>query len=129
MKTHYIIFPAMVAMLSTACGKSNVNEESIEAQNEMSTQMNEDDTTMVKRDGTLLSGTLDKADSIHLPAPVINAIENDEVLSKSRIVRTSSKIENSITVYEVKFELSDQSNKTVEFFENGNVRQENQIDN
>ncbi|UZD22911.1 hypothetical protein PBT90_05700 [Algoriphagus halophytocola] len=123
MKTQYIIYPAMVAMLSTACGKSNVNEQGIEAQNEMSTELNGDDTTMVKRDGTLLSGTLDEADSTRLPAPVINAIENDEVLSKSRIISTSSKIENSITVYEVEFELSDQSNKTVEFLENGNVRQ------
>lgn len=125
MKTHYIIYPAMVAMLSTSCGNGNVSEVSIEAQNKMSGELHDKDTVMVKRDGTLMSGALDQADSISLPSPVINAIENDPNLSISNIISTQRKTENSMTVFELKFQLADETTENVDFYENGNVKQVN----
>lgn len=127
MKTHYVIYPAMVAMLSTGCGNSNtnVNKESIEAQNEMSGELHKDDTMMIKRDGTVLSGTLDQADSVNLPSPVINAIEKDKQLAKAAVASTKKITENSRTVYEVEFILDNEDTKKVKFFENGSIKPEN----
>src|SRR5688572_16210586 len=105
MKTQLVIYPAMFVMLLTACGekKDRSTEESIEAQNEMSGELHEDDTAMVKRDGTLLDGAIDQMDSVPLPSGVINVIEADAALSTSAIVSTRKYVENNKTYFEVTF--------------------------
>lgn len=127
MKTQLVIYPAMLVMLLTACGenKDNVTEESIEAQNEMSGEMHEDDTAMVKRDGTLLDGAMDQVDSVNLPSPVINGIEAEETLSRDSIVGTRRFTENGLNYYEVKFSVKDGETKTVIFDESGKIKPEN----
>jgi Iap family predicted aminopeptidase len=124
MKTPLVIYPAMIAMLLTACGERNdaATEESIDAQNKISGEMHEGDTALVKRDGTLLEGAMDKVDSISLPSTIVNEIEADATLSKGDIVSTRKFAENNQTFYEVKFSVENNGSKTVVFDENGKRR-------
>lgn len=126
MKTQLIIYPAMFVTLFVACGekKGNIEEESVEAQNEMSGELHEDDTTFVTRDGTLLEGTISLLDSIHLPAPVIEAIDADASLSTEKIISTREYIENNRNYYEVKFEVENEETKTLVFDEKGKIKTE-----
>ena len=125
MKTQLVIYPAMFVMLLTACGeKKDSTEESIEAQNEMSGELHEDDTAMVKRDGTLLDGAVDQMDSVNLPSPVINVIEADAALSTAAIVSTRKFVENSKTYFEVTFSTPNKEIKTIIFDENGKIKSE-----
>ncbi|WP_157366873.1 hypothetical protein [Algoriphagus vanfongensis] len=123
MKTQYIIYPAMIAALSTGCGNSEYKEENMEAQ-ELSAESYEQDTMVVKRDGTLITESFEGLDSLMLPPQVISTIEKDANLSISDIVNTSSKTEDSKTIYEVEFRLQDESTKKVVFDENGDRIQE-----
>ena len=127
MKTQLVIYPAMFVMLFAACGenKDNVTEQSIEAQNEMSGEMHEDDTAMVKRDGTLLDGAIERIDSVSLPSPVINTIEAESALSQENIVHTRRFTENGLNYYEIKFSVKDGEPQTVIFDENGKIRPKN----
>jgi len=127
MKSPLVIYPAMIAMLLTACSETNnmSTEESVEAQNEISGEIHEGDTAMVKRDGTLLDGAIDRADSVNLPSTVVNEIEADGTLSKGDIVSTRKITENNQTFYEVKFSTENSGSKTVIFDENGGIKPEN----
>ncbi|GAA0878244.1 hypothetical protein GCM10009119_12120 [Algoriphagus jejuensis] len=124
MKTQLIIYPALMASLFFACGEKSEDtyEDSIEAQNEMSGEMHEGDTNYVKRDGTLLQGSIDQMDSVNLPAPIINAIEAESSLSKDKITGTRRYTENSLNYYEVTFATDAQESKTVVFDENGMIK-------
>lgn len=123
MKTQYIIYLAMIAALSTGCSNSEHKEESMEAQ-ELSAESYEQDTMVVKRDGTLITESFDRLDSLMLPPQVISTIEKDANLSISDIINTSSKTEDSKTIYEVEFRLQDESTKKVLIDENGDRIQE-----
>lgn len=125
MKTQLVIYPTMFVMLFAACGENketSATEESIEAQNEMSGELHEKDTNMVKADGTLIEGAMNQIDSISLPSPVINVIEADATLSEKDIVSTRAFVENNRTYYEVKFSTANQDTKTVIFDENGKIK-------
>ncbi|WP_026969193.1 hypothetical protein [Algoriphagus terrigena] len=126
MKTQLVIYPAMFVMLLTACGekKDSTTEESIEAQNEISGELHEDDTSMVKRDGTLLDGAVEQMDSVPLPSPVINVIEADPALSTASIVSTRKFVENNQNYFEVTFSAPNKETKTVVFDENGKIKSE-----
>jgi hypothetical protein len=124
MKSPLILYPAMLALLLTACDEKKVNatEESIEAQNEMSGPVHEQDTDMVKQDGTLLPGALDQVDSVPLPNVVTNKIKGDSILSKEPISQTRQFIEGGKTYYEVKFLSSDGKIKTLIYGEDGAIK-------
>ncbi|MEB2782356.1 hypothetical protein U3A58_18345 [Algoriphagus sp. C2-6-M1] len=124
MKTQLIIYPAMIVTLFIACDDKNDNRhmEGNEDHSEMNGSMQESDTNMVKRDGTLLSGTIDQMDSVHLPAPVIKKIKEDAMLSKEKINEIRKFIEDDLTYYEIKFTTANTETKTVIFDENGKVR-------
>lgn len=126
MKTQLVIYPAMFVMLFAACGekKDTSTEESIAAQNEISGELHKHDTAMVKRDGTLLDGAVDRMDSVPLPSPVINVIEADPALSTAAIVSTRKFVENSKNYFEVKFSTQNKETKTVIFDENGKIKSE-----
>jgi len=126
MKTQLVIYPAMFVMLFTACGekKDASTEESIEAQNEISGEIHEDDTAMVKRDGTLLDGAVERMDSVSLPPPVINVIEADAALSTAAIVSTRKFVENNKHYFEVTFSAPNKETKIVTFDENGKIKSE-----
>lgn len=126
MKTQLVIYPAMFVMLFTACGekKDRSTEESVAAQNEMSGELHEDDTAMVKRDGTLLDGAVDQMDSVALPSPVIKLIEADAELSTAAIVSTRKFVENNQNYFEVKFSTQNKTTKTVIFDESGKIKSE-----
>ena len=114
----------MLAMLFCACDekRDSVNEDSIEAQNEISGEMHENDTNMVMRDGTLLPGALDQIDSVRLPGPILAKITEDAALSKDRIAESREFTENGRTYFEVKFQSQDGKMKTVIFDENGSIK-------
>ena len=127
MKSQLVIYPAMLAMLFTACDENKVDatEDSIEAQNEMNGAAHEEDTSMVKRDGTLLPGAVDQIDSLSLPASVTTRINKDAILSKEQISGTRRFTENGTTYYEVKFHSKDGQIKTIVYDENGTINPSN----
>jgi hypothetical protein len=127
MKTPLVIYPAMIALLLTACGENSDKafEKSVEAQNEISGEAHERDTALVKRDGTLLDGAMDKIDSVSLPSTVVNEIEANASLSKNDIVSTRKFVEDDQTFYEVKFSTENNETKTVIFDGNGKVKPRN----
>jgi len=124
MKTNFIISLATLAALTVSCGEKpdNVNEESIEAQNEMSGPMHESDTIMVKRDGTLLSGIMDQSETVELPSPVLEVIEMDEAISADKITNKRMFEENGITYYEVTFMTKGEQSLTMIYDENGKTK-------
>ena len=124
MKTNLIISLATLAALTVSCGEKpdNVNEESIEAQNEMSGPMHESDTIMVKRDGTLLSGIMDQSETVELPSPVLEVIEMDEAISADKITNKRMFEENGITYYEVTFMTKGEQSLTMIYDENGKTK-------
>ncbi|SFA85588.1 hypothetical protein [Algoriphagus aquimarinus] len=128
MKTQLVIYPAMIALLCMSCGedKKDTYEESIEAQNEMSGPMHEGDTNMVKRDGTLLDGAIDQADTVKLPTQVLEVISNDKALSVDKIRSKRKFTENGITYYEIKFMTPDEKTQSMIFDETGKIKSEDE---
>lgn len=126
MRTQLVIYPAMIACLSMSCGenKDDVNTESIEAQNEMSGAVHENDTNMVKRDGTLLDGAMDTADSVKLPSAVLEVIAKDEAISEDKIQSKREFSENGITYYEISFLTAQGQTHTMTFDEDGKLKSE-----
>ncbi len=114
----------MIALLCISCGESkdSAYEDSIDAQNEMSGAIHENDTNMVKRDGTLLDGAIDQHNAVNLPEEVLEVIENDDALSADNIKSTLKFTENSITYYEVDFILPNETTKTIIFDESGKIK-------
>jgi len=127
MKSPLIIYPAMLALLFTACDEKKVNatEESFEAQDEISGPLHEQDTDMVKQDGTLLPGAVEQFDSIPLPAKVTDKINADATLSKDSISGTKKFIEDGVTYYEVRFNSKSGETKTVVYDEDGKLKPSN----
>lgn len=125
MNTKAFFYPVLMLLLLAGCSEKDTSKESIEAQNEMSGEMHEKDTNMVKRDGTLLEGALDKIDSIPLPMSVISTIEKDATISTEAIVTTRKFTEGNTTYYEVKFSTENNQTKTVIYDENGKVKADN----
>ena len=128
MKTRLIIYPTMIAMLSLYSCEKNTDkstENSIEAQNEISGPLHENDTNMVKRDGTLLDGTLDQAEEIQLPDKVIESIGNEIDYTVENIVKKTEFKENGVVYYEITFKTDSAQSKTVVFDENGKITSEN----
>lgn len=124
MKTNLIISLATLAALTVSCGEKsdNANEESIEAQNEMSGPMHESDTNMVKHDGTLLSGAMDQSKTVELPSPVLEVIEMGEAISVDKITNKRMFEENGITYYEVTFMTKGEQSVTMTYDENGKIK-------
>jgi hypothetical protein len=127
MKIKLFIFPALLSSLLFSCGekKDSQYENSVKAQNEMSGPEHETDTNMVKRDGTILEGTLDASDSVKLPDRILEMIENDNSLSHDKIISKRKFTENSITYYEIEFRISDTKTEMMTFDEDGKMRPEN----
>ncbi|MEP1085635.1 hypothetical protein [Algoriphagus sp.] len=121
MKINLILSLATVALFTVSCGEKsdNINEESIEAQNEISGAMHESDTIIVRRDGTLLDGALGQTESVELPAEVLEVIENDDALSVDNITNKRKFEENAITYYEVTFMVKGEQSITIVYNENG----------
>ena len=88
----------------------------------MSGAIHENDTNMVKRDGTLLDGAIDQHNAVNLPEEVLEVIENDDALSADNIKSTLKFTENSITYYEVDFILPNETTKTIIFDESGKIK-------
>ena len=122
MNKRIAFYSLFVWMLIAGCGERDAAKESIEAQDEMSGELHENDTITVKRDGTLLDGTMDQMDSVPLPSPVINTIEQDSSLTTGAIVNTRKFTENNRTYYEVKFSTENGQVKTVIFDDNGKIK-------
>jgi hypothetical protein len=122
MNKEVVIYSLFAWMLLASCSERNASKESIEAQDEMSGELHENDTITVKRDGTLLEGTMDQMDSVPLPSPVINSIEQDSSLTAEAIVNTRKYTENNQTYYEVKFSTENGQVKTVIFDDNGKIK-------
>jgi len=135
MKTQLVIYPAVVAALFFSCGESKqekATEESIEAQNEMSGELHEGDTSMIKRDGTMLdnaAGLSDESeiqqqnqDNIVLPQPVLTAIGKDKTFNEKNIVAKRKFEEEGVTYYEIQFKISDNDTKTVTYSEDGKIK-------
>lgn len=120
MKTQLVICLASAVMLFSSCEKREKSlEESIEAQNEMQGELHQGDTTLVKRDGTLLDGALDTIDSIGLPPTVLETIAQDPNLASTEILSTRAYEEDNKTFYEVKFQLDEKRSTTLVFDEKG----------
>lgn len=113
-----------LTILTVSCKERSEKayEESVEAQNEMSGELHEVDTNMVKRDGTILPGTLDQADTVQLPSPVLEAIARDNSLSIDKITRKRIIEEESITYYEVTFVGAGEQSRTIIYDENGKIK-------
>ena len=126
MRTQLVIYPAMIACLSMSCGenKDDINSESIEAQNEISGEVHENDTNMVKRDGTLLDGAMDTADSVKLPSKVLEVIAKDDAISEDKIESKRKFSENGITYYEISFLTAQGKTHTMIFDEDGKLKSE-----
>ncbi|HSF55834.1 MAG TPA: hypothetical protein VLA71_18920 [Algoriphagus sp.] len=122
MNTKAFFYPILMLLFLAACSEKDTTKESIEAQNEMSGEHHAKDTNMVKRDGTLLEGAMDKIDSIPLPMSVISTIEKDASISTGAIVTTRKFTEGNTTYYEVKFSTENNQTKTVVYDENGKVK-------
>jgi hypothetical protein len=107
--------------LTFACGErnDNSNAESIKAQDELSGKQHEGDTSMVKRDGTLLEGAVERMDSVSLPETVIRTIEEDSSLSVDRIISNRRYTEGNRVLFEVKFATSSDETRTVVFDDKG----------
>ncbi len=127
MKTHQLFSLTALTIFCISCGgkSGDANEESIEAQNEMSGQMHENDTNLVKRDGTLLDGTLDSADTISLPPPVLEVITMDKSLSVDKITNKRMFEEDNVTYYEVTFRDAGEQSTTLIFDQNGKKQPSN----
>jgi hypothetical protein len=121
MDTKVIIYPFMTALLLTGCSEKNGTSEGVEAQNEMSGELHENDTVTVKRDGTLLDGTMDLMDSIPLPEEVLASIEKDSTVSAEEIVSSRSFAEGNQIYYEVTFATANDQTKKLIFDEKGKV--------
>lgn len=121
MKIHAVSFIALFSILTFGCGegKDNGNAESIKAQDELGGQEHKGDTSMVKRDGTLLEGAVERMDSVSLPEPVLRSIEEDSSLSADRIISNRRYTEGSRVLFEVKFSTSTDETRTVVFDEKG----------
>ena len=124
MKKHLIFSLATLAVLSFSCGEKSDNtyEESIEAQNEMSGASHQSDTNMVKRDGTLLEGTLDQSSTIELPPAILEVIEMDDAISVDEITNTRMFDENGITYYEVTFMTAGEQSLTMVYDQDGKIK-------
>lgn len=124
MKKQLIFSLATLAVLTFSCGEKsdNANEESIEAQNEMSGAMHENDTNMVKRDGTLLSGAMDQSTTIQLPPTILQVIEMDDAISADEITNKRMFEENGITYYEVTFMTKGEQSVTMIYDEDGKIK-------
>lgn len=135
MKTTLMIYPAVVATLFFSCGESkqeNSTEESIEAQDEMSGEVHEGDTTMIKRDGTVLdnaAGLSDYSeiqqlnqDDVVLPQAVLTAIGKDKTFNEKNIAAKRKFEEGGVTYYEIQFKISDNKTKTVTYSEDGKMK-------
>lgn len=125
MNKQIVFYSVLAWMLLLGCGEQNTSKESIEAQDEISGELHENDTVTVKRDGTLLDGAIDQMDSVPLPSPVINSIEQDSSLATGAIVNTRKYTENNQTYYEVKFSTENGQVKTVIFDDNGKKKPDN----
>jgi hypothetical protein len=126
MKSPLIIYPAMLALLFTACDekKADATEEGIEAQNDLSGALHENQDT-APRDGTLIQGALDQMDSVHLPDVVDNKIKKDAILSQEPITAVKRITEGGVDYYEVRFLSKDGSIKTLVYDEKGTVKSSN----
>lgn len=126
MKIKLLLYPALASLMLFSCGenKNDSYEDSIEAQNEMSGSEHASDTNMVKRDGTLLDGTLDDTEVV-LPQGLLEMIENDNALSADQIISKRRFEENAITYYELEFKISDTKTEIMTFDENGKMKPEN----
>lgn len=124
MRKHLLFSLAALTILTVSCRERSEKayEESVETQNEMSGELHEEDTNMVKRDGTLLPGTLDQADTVQLPSPVLEAIARDNSLSIDKITGKRIIEEESIRYYEVTFVDEGESSRTIIFDENGKIK-------
>ncbi len=125
MDTKVIIYPFMTALLLTGCSEKNSTSESVEAQNELSGELHENDTVTVKRDGTLLDGTMDLMDSIPLPEEILASIEQDTTVSAEEIVSSRSFTEGNQIYYEVTFATANDQTKKMIFDEKGKVSSDN----
>lgn len=127
MKKYLIFSIAIVSALTVSCGEKSDNayEESIEAQNEMSGAGHESDTNLVKRDGTLISGAMDQADSVQLPSPILEVINMDEAISVDQITSKRMFEENGITYYEVTFMTAGEQSLTMIYDEDGKLKSDN----
>ena len=121
MKKHILLSLATFAVLTVSCGEksNNTNEESIESQDKISGAMHESDTNMVKRDGTLLSGAMDQADSLTLPAPVLEAINMNDGVSVDQMTSKRRFEEDGKTYYSVTFMRNGEESLTLNYDENG----------
>jgi hypothetical protein len=121
MKINTVSFLALFSILTFGCGerKADSNAESINAQDEVGGQQHKGDTSMVKRDGTLLEGAVERMDSVSLPEPVLRSIEEDPSLAADRIISNRRYTEGSRVLFEVKFSTATDETRTVVFDEKG----------
>lgn len=128
MKTQLIIYPAMLALLFAGCDEKkddNANESVIEAQNEISGEQHEDDTSMVKHDGTLLPDAVDQMDSVALPASVREKINQDAMSLNREITGSREFTENGQTYYEVSFRSEKEGATKVIYDATGKIKPQN----
>lgn len=81
---------------------------------------------MVKRDGTLLDGTIDQTDTVKLPSQVLEVISNDKALSVDKIRSKRKFTENGITYYEIQFMTPDEKTQAMIFDETGKIKSEDE---
>lgn len=63
----------------------------------------ENDSVLNFRDGIIINEGKERSDTIQLPKPILESIENDSLLKRAKIVEKIKKDENGRTVYEVVF--------------------------
>ena len=63
----------------------------------------ENDSVLNFRDGVIINEGKERSDTIQLPKPILESIENDSLLKRAKIVEKIKKDENGRTVYEVVF--------------------------
>ncbi|MEB2775512.1 hypothetical protein SYJ56_09340 [Algoriphagus sp. D3-2-R+10] len=124
MKKYLIFSIAIASSLAFSCGEKSDNtyDGNMEDHNEMRGAGHESDTNMVKRDGTLLSGAMDQADSVQLPSPVLEGIAMDDAISVDQITSKRMFEEKGITYYEVTFMTAGEQSLTMIYDEDGKIK-------
>ncbi len=63
----------------------------------------ENDSVLNFRDGVIINEGKERSDTIQLPKPILESIENDSLLKRAKIIEKVKKDENGQMIYEVVF--------------------------
>lgn len=106
MKTHFIIYPALVGMLCIACGESEKDSYTDAMQDEVAAKgpLDGDKTNMKNLEDPKPLGQHQLVDTLQLPDPVILILQKDPATSLDKIKNVRRYSEDGTDYFEITFD-------------------------